>query len=94
MNADGIYEYSDEELAGYLSPGESTYRIQAGLLDLVIKAAHVEMPNTAVIKSQTRILRQGHPDVGGNVSQAAARLSGTMRQDVTRAQVAGRKDGG
>jgi hypothetical protein len=27
MNADGIYEYSDEELAGYLSPGESTYRI-------------------------------------------------------------------
>jgi hypothetical protein len=44
MNADGIYEYSDEELAGYLSPGESTYRIQAGLLDLVIKAAHAETP--------------------------------------------------
>jgi hypothetical protein len=52
MNADGIYEYSDEELAGYLSPGESTYRIQAGLLDLVIKAAHAEMPNTAVIKAK------------------------------------------
>jgi hypothetical protein len=49
MNADGIYEYSDEELAGYLSPGESTYRIQAGLLDLVIKAAHAEMPNTTMI---------------------------------------------
>jgi hypothetical protein len=32
MNEDGIYEYSNEELAGYLSPGESTYRIQAGLL--------------------------------------------------------------
>ncbi len=46
MNADGIYEYSDEELAGYLCPGESTYRIRAGLLDLVIKAAHAEMPNT------------------------------------------------
>jgi hypothetical protein len=41
MNADGIYEYSDEELAGYLSPGESTYRIQAGLLDLVIKAESI-----------------------------------------------------
>jgi hypothetical protein len=52
MNADGVYEYSDEELAGYLSPGESTYRIQAGLLDLVIKAAHAEMPNTAVIKAK------------------------------------------
>ncbi len=52
MNADGIYEYSDEELAGYLSPGESTYRIQAGLLDLVIKAAHAELPNTAVIKAK------------------------------------------
>ncbi len=31
LNADSIYEYTDEELAGYLSPGESTYRIQAGL---------------------------------------------------------------
>jgi hypothetical protein len=73
MNADGIYEYSDEELAGYLSPGESTYRIQAGLLDLVIKAAHVEMPNTAVIKSKL--------DAYDKVIQSSEEMLAKQRQD-------------
>jgi hypothetical protein len=51
LEADGVYELSDE-LDGYLSSGGQSVSVHHTVIELVVSAVQAEQPNLAVIKAK------------------------------------------
>ncbi len=52
LEKDGMYELSNDELAGYLSEGGQSVSVHNTIIELVVSAVQAEMPNAAIIKAK------------------------------------------